>query len=86
MFLLSEEEVQKCFYDEDMAIGLIPMTNYDGKHEDRFIVNYSPVLWWTRTSGEAACDVVCVDRDGSLCEMDSNCDEIGVRPARWVKL
>lgn len=57
-----------------------------GEKDDPIVVECETVPWWTRTQGETIYTMVCVDSDGTLFDIDSNCDEIGVRPAMWVEL
>ena len=89
VFLLSAEEIKKYFASNESAITQSPEIFAAGQTGDKdspIIFNFCQHIWWTRTSGATKDLVVCVDHDGTLCEMDSNCDEIGVRPAMWVKL
>lgn len=89
IFLLSKDEVSKYFHSESDAVLLLPMVDLvdsdDGKHELNHIT-YPKIDWWTRTSGKTNDEVVCVNTRGRFIDMGSGCDEVGVRPALWVKL
>lgn len=88
VFLLSAEDVNKYFATKESAIVCEPMLKMiaSGGEEDPITIEYVPIMWWTRTIGKFDSDVVCVDATGKLCEMDSNLNEIGVRPAMWINL
>lgn len=89
VFLLSVDEVKKyCPHSED-ATAFIPhilSVGNPGTKDFPIELDYNTYYWWTRTSGITKDLVVCVYYDGLLHEFDSNCDELGVRPAIWIKL
>lgn len=88
VFLLAVKDVKKYFSDEASAIALEPMIESEnsGTKDDPIVITYEPVTWWTRTSGSTKDMVWCIGHDGKMYELDSNCDEIGVRPAMWVNI
>lgn len=57
-----------------------------GSKDKPIELSFYKQVWWTRTLGTTKYLVKCVDWDGVLHEWDSNSNEIGVRPAMWVKL
>ena len=89
VFLLSVDEVKKYFPHSEDAAAFMPYilsVGNPGTKDFPIELDYDTYYWWTRTSGITKDLVVCVHYDGSLHEFDSNCDELGVRPAMWVKL
>lgn len=89
IFLLSLNEVKKYFFTNNSAATLLPMVddfdvNADEKHQVTVI--YYPVSWWTRTLSNKKYLVKVVGSDGKIYDLDSNCDETGVRPAMWIKM
>ena len=88
VFLLSTDEVGKYFSKSGSAVALEPMieTASAGDNDDPIEITYEPVVWWTRTSGSTKDMVMCVGVQGDIFEIDSNCDEVGVRPALWVRI
>ncbi len=88
IFLLSVDEIKKYFKTESSAVAVEPMIyNWgSGDKDDPIIIYHESAAWWTRTIGSTSDMVMCVSRNGKLFEIDSNSDEIGVRPAMWVNL
>lgn len=87
VFLLSAEEVKKYFPSDEAAVAFMPdlkAAMRTGHKDSPIIFDFDKLTWWTRTAGSTNDLVVCVNQGGSLCEKDSNCSEIGVRPAIWV--
>lgn len=87
VFLLSVDEIMKYFGEGTSAIAFAPIVDRvttSGIKDELLEISYSPTIWWTRTLGKTKDVVMCVDSQGTFCEMDSNCDEVGVRPAVWV--
>ena len=84
VFLLDVEAVERYFCAPNTAIALEPMILSD--LDETIDVDCSPIACWTMTSGSETDYIVCVDCDGSFCEIAADSDEIGVRPAMWVKL
>ena len=88
IFLLSVEEVKKYFPRETLAIASEPMVDCcsaDGTRDNPVEISNYPTSWWTRTSGETSDRVMCVGKYGNIFDIDSNADELGVRPAMWIK-
>lgn len=87
VFLLSVEEVKKYFTKETANVVLMPMI--DGvccsNKENPISISCYPITWWTRTTGKEKNTVMCLDETGVLCELNAECDEVGVRPAMWVE-
>lgn len=87
--LLSAAEVKQFFPEDGSGGALLPMT-FDpgdgGKQNQPIEWSMEPAPWWTRTPGEEWGTMVCVGSDGKfwLCEAEG--DEIGIRPAMWVRL
>lgn len=89
IFLLSAEEVKTYFANSESAIALEPtifVPSQPGAKDNPITFDYQTNDWWTRTSGATKDLVVCVNYRGNLREADSGNNEIGVRPAMWVKL
>ena len=88
IFLLSVEEVEKYFPEKSSAVALEPMVESvtaDGTEKQPIEIDCYPIPWWTRTAGETPDRVICVGKYGGLFDIDSNADEMGVRPAMWIK-
>lgn len=89
IFLLSAKEVQNYFKVPESAATYEPAVDPDFTHTplDYSYIRacYYPCTWWTRTPGKTLDLVKCIDPSGSICELDSNSDEICVRPAMWIK-
>lgn len=87
IFLLSEKEVEKYFTTEESARTYdFMLSPSDGDKEEPHELSYEPCFWWTRTPGSEPDLVVCVDPYGFFDELELYSDEVGVRPAMWVKL
>lgn len=89
VFLLSADQVKKYFSSPETAVAYEPMinsVNATGKEESPIDIGCYTTCWWTRTSGKTKDVVMCVSPGGELYEEPSGSDEIGVRPAVWVKL
>ena len=89
IFLLSLNEVKKYFFTKNSAATVIPMVDdfdVNADEEHPITVNNYPVSWWTRTLSNKKYLVKVVGPDGKIYDLDSNCDETGVRPAMWIKM
>lgn len=88
VFLLSLDEVKKYFPNQEDAVAFmheVTSVGCSGTKDSPIELEYDTYFWWTRTSGATKDLVVCVHWDGELYVTDSNADELGVRPAVWVK-
>ncbi len=87
--LLSYGEVKRFFPEDGSAGALLPLT-FDpgdgGKQNKPIEWSAEPATWWTRTPGEEWGTMVCVGSDGKFQLCGADWDEIGVRPAMWVRL
>lgn len=85
LFLLSADEVE-AYFTELSAAAKLPMV--DGlSNPDAPVIWNDNNCWWTRTVCADPSCVVCVDEDGRLDYDGISCDadEMGVRPAMWLK-
>lgn len=86
LFLLSAEEVDTYLKDTDFATAEIFFG--DSPMDDSLTAELSMETyeWWLRTPGGEQNCVAVVCRDGSvdLYGMDSDADEVGIRPAMWI--
>lgn len=88
VFLLSDNDVNTYLVSRESRIAYSPLIESiaSGEEDDPIIIKHMPTAWWTRTIGKLESDVICIDATGKLCEMDSNLNEIGIRPAVWVHI
>lgn len=94
MFLLSVEEVELYFPDEEMRrIDPTQVAVWCGVNVNGGLGGYDwqsksqHSWWWTRTLGEDEMKVIYVDQDGTIDYEGKYCTMSigGVRPAMWVK-
>ena len=72
----------------EQAIAMEPMVFGAGRDATRkapLEINCSSHCWWTRTSGTTKDKVVCVGWEGGFFEEESTADEVGIRPAMWMR-
>ena len=87
VFLLSEEEVRTLVPKSILRAKCYLLDEAQGKP----LFTKIPMPWWTRTPGNnwVGSDVVLgtlIDKDGTVFYLETDCDEVGVRPAMWVDL
>lgn len=86
LFLLSEEEVKKYFEAPEDATAFSLIADPDYKHnEENSVINVYPEIYWTRTVSNEGYKVKCVNEHGDIVDRISDDDEIGIRPAMWIK-
>ncbi len=86
LFLLSEEEVKKYFEAPEDATAFSLIADPDYKYnEENSVINVYPEIYWTRTVSNEGYKVKCVNEHGDIVDRISDDDEIGIRPAMWIK-
>ena len=80
IFMLSVEECEKYFSDDDSRIAKYKKIDDNGE------IEYINVYYWTRTKGFNEYDIATINSDGSInyYGYDIMTSEIYIRPAMWV--
>lgn len=86
LFFLSEDELNKYFETSEDAIAFLPMADPDyGHDEENSVIHIYPNAYWTRTVSNEGYKVKCVNHYGDIVNIISNNEEVGIRPAMWIK-
>lgn len=98
IFIFSVEEAERYFtkdkdriaYADRKAPALLysPVNSLDTNPYEGVYQNYTAWSWWLRTPGQSEDDpeALYVSLKGEVQSYNINSDEIGIRPAMWIKL
>ena len=70
--------------EDATAVSLIADPDYEHNKENS-VINIYPEIYWTRTVSNEGYKVRCVNEYGDIVDKTSDNDEIGIRPAMWIK-
>ncbi len=84
LFLLTADEVRKYLPQREYRLGEILFYEENGEGKSLF---RDRIKWWLNTVGAKANMMQVVDEDGDVDEegLYNDSDEVGVRPAMWIK-
>lgn len=88
LFLLSAREAEQYLQDRELAVGEILYADSSWEEAVAAELTLETYCWWLRTTGGTQSCVAVVGEDGGvdLYGVDSDADEVGVRPAMWIDI